>query len=858
MLISQWIKTIENATAWISLDETMNDTSVFLSYLSEALNKSSSNKKQILKNFDKDYNFMSWPSIVKLIVNSMNVLEEPTKLILDDYHLIRNQEIHELIQALIKEKTRNLQVVIITRWDPPFRLREQRSYNRIKEFRMSNLRFDEDELSQFFAFQGNVSLTNDEIKTVLNRTEGWVLAIKMIQLVNSLATKGNKKNDINYLSNNLDHIISFISDKLDPDFFRLIQFCALCDRFNVALIDAICGFAFQDSCTGEVLLAKLKELNFFLIPTQEHGEWYRFHHLVGEILIQRLKKSDPDSIIPLFNFISEWFSDRGLANEAIRCAIRAENYVLACQHIKKHRTPILNKGNWWVVQRWLDMIPRQIRNVNIDIMLTELLICEETWNIEDYFSILETLKSNGIENLGDENISRYLYHLGYFLTFVKPDPKEAVEVLERSKAMVYDESYLFGARRELILACSRQMLGFTTLALRNLEDIREIFDVYSIMHTRAVHGKVLVNLLSGNFKSANNDAKKLLFLVQDSDILYTKGWGLYFRGNVAFQSYHKDNALHFFKEAIEFEGLFNYRVYFDALAGLILISSLQKDRKATAFFLEKMRQMLGNLKDTSFQYYYKSVQARVHWHNGEGKKELSWAVTDWVKQHPSSYLFLIEIPELTKLRIVISHGSLAKVEEALSVFDEIEAMLNSVNNHYQLIDVIVLKAMALFRLGKNKHAAKSLEEALILADKKDMLRPIIEATLAMPSLFSVLKNATSHHILTRINFDFRSQKTLKVGASDSYELSLREQELIKLIYRGLRNKEVADQLNISILTVKTHVRNIYRKLDVSSRTAMINKIQRKEHIFFIILLIYLFLGIDLRKNLFNFNRLLTH
>jgi ATP/maltotriose-dependent transcriptional regulator MalT len=692
---------------------------------------------------------------------------------------------------------------------------------------MSNLRFDEDELSQFLAFHENVSLTNDEIKTVINRTEGWVLAIRMILLAKSFETIGNKKDDIKDLSNNLDDILSFVSDNLNPKFFRLMQLCALCEQFNVTLIDSICGFAFQDSCTGEELLAKLKELNFFIIPTKEHGGWYRFHHLVGEVLIQRLKKSDPDSIIPLYNFISEWFSDKGLVNEAIHYAIQAKNYALACKHIIEHGASLFKKGHWWVVQRWLDKIPRQIRNVNIDIMLTELLICEETWSLEDFFSILETLRSIGIENLSEENLSRYLYHLGYFLTFVKPDPKKAIEVLERSKAMFYDESYMFGARREVILACSRQMHGFGTLALNTLEEIIEKFDVSSIMNLRAIHGKVLVNLLSGNFESANNDSKKLLFLIQDSDMLNIKGWCFYFRGNVAFQSYHKDHVLQFFKETLEFEGLLNYRAYFDALAGLVLINSLQKDRKATAFFLEKMRQMVVNFKDTSFQYYYKSVKARVYWHIGQGNKELSWAITDWVKQHPSSYLFLIEVPELTKLRIVISHGSQLQVKQAISVLEEVGAMLNSVNNHYQLIDIILLKAMGFFRLGENKRAAKCLEEALILADKKDMIRPILEATLVMPSLFSVLENTSSYHILSRINFDFVNQKTLKVDLSDSYELSLREQELIRHIYRGLRNKEVADQLNISVLTVKTHLRNIYRKLDVSSRTSMINKILEK-------------------------------
>jgi DNA-binding CsgD family transcriptional regulator len=106
-----------------------------------------------------------------------------------------------------------------------------------------------------------------------------------------------------------------------------------------------------------------------------------------------------------------------------------------------------------------------------------------------------------------------------------------------------------------------------------------------------------------------------------------------------------------------------------------------------------------------------------------------------------------------------------------------------------------------------------------------MIRPILEATLVMPSLFGVLEHSTPYRILTRMNFDFVAQKPPKMAVANSFELSRREQEIIKLIYRGLRNQEVADRLNISIFTVKTHLSNIYRKLEVRNRTSMLNKIQ---------------------------------
>jgi len=402
------------------------------------------------------------------------------------------------------------------------------------EIRMHDLRFDENETNALLGMKPTISFNKEEIKELMARTEGWILGIRMIIMARSLTEPEDEKIPFEYLTNDLDILIDHIGHNFNPEFFRRVQLCALCNQFNRELIDSIFSFSFNESGSADKFISELSDLNLFLVPTVKEGTWYRFHHLFGDILKRQLKKAEPDIITTLYLHISSWYAERGLIDEAIQYAIRAENFELACDLIIEHRTGFLEQGQWWVVQRWLNNIPRQIRKANVDLLLTELLICEETWNIEDFSSILDTLKSIDIENSSDENISLYLFHLGYFLTYVKPDPKIAVASIERSKELCHDESYMFGGRRELILASGRQMLGLTALALKPLEDILEKFEPSSNMHIRAIHGKVLVHLLSGNFESANNDSKKFLFLVQDSDLLYAKGWGSYFLGNVAF------------------------------------------------------------------------------------------------------------------------------------------------------------------------------------------------------------------------------------------------------------------------------------------------------------------------------------
>ena len=149
MLVSQWINEKKGANAWISIDESMNDTANFLNYLGKSLNTCSSHGREVLKNLDKEYNFLSWEAIIEIIINSVDKLEQKTRLILDDYHLIRNQEIHQLVQVMINEEIKNLQVIIISRWDPPLKLQGLRLYHKIHEIRMSDLRFEKEEITEF-------------------------------------------------------------------------------------------------------------------------------------------------------------------------------------------------------------------------------------------------------------------------------------------------------------------------------------------------------------------------------------------------------------------------------------------------------------------------------------------------------------------------------------------------------------------------------------------------------------------------------------------------------------------------------------------------------------------------------------
>ena len=561
MLISQWLEQRGNNYAWISLDQSMSDSSTFISYFAETLERSTSVEIPELKNLDQGAHLLSWESIIDIIVNKINELKDPIRLILDDYHLISNREIDRLINAIISENIGNFRLVLITRWDPPLQLRELRLYQRMLELRIRDLRFSQDEISELLAREGHVNFSEDEISELLTETEGWILAIRMIVMARALLDLKGNKLEYRIITSDLDVLVDQISDNLDPEFIKRVQLCSLCDQFNEDLIDSIFTHAFNDPGDAGTFLAKLKDLDFFLLPAADNASWFRFHHLLGDIHRRRLERNEPNIIKPVYNHISSWFSGKGLIDDAIRYAIKAENYELACKLITEHQVNILDRGEWWIVRAWLEQIPEPIRKSNLDLLLLEMRICEDTWKLEDISSILSSLESQGIENADSKTRATYLFHKGHYFTFARSDAKEAIECLEQSKKLYENESS-FGARRELIMATARQMLGKSTLALKSLEEIERKYEPSSIMHIRSLYARVFVHILSGNMHEASNDAEKFHFIARNCGFKTVEASSLYLRGNIALQAFNEDVAVQSFDSVRCFQGMIKLQIVF--------------------------------------------------------------------------------------------------------------------------------------------------------------------------------------------------------------------------------------------------------------------------------------------------------
>ena len=828
MLISQWIDSQNYDYGWLSIDESMNESSIFLTYFTEAIKNSSKSEISAFDDIHQNSHFLSAPAFINKIINTINVLDNPVRLVLDDYHLIENPVIHNLIDALIQEPIQDFQLIIITRRDPPFKMNKLKLYKRLAEIRTGDLKFNLNELNKLVNLNHSLSFSEQELKDINERTEGWILGIRMFLVAGKVPNRATEKKNFDFFYNDITNLIDHTAQQLEPKLFRQIEICSLFDEFNEVMVNSIFKIVLKESDREDNFFEKLKTSNLFLMPLDNDGNWYRFHHLIKKDLNNRINKSEPDLVSVIYNQISKWYYRNNNLEHAIQYAIKSGNYQLACDEINKSRMLMLNKDRWWVVQAWLELIPQKIKKSNFDLLLAQLWVCEDSWNLKEIPHILHSLESLGVMNSDSKTKSEYLLHLGYQHLFIKINPKKALSHLEDSKSLHSDHN-MFGARRELYLATARQMMGMSETALRSLNNIEKEFKPTHLMSLRANIANLFVLLLDGDLSLGEKKAERFVFSINGIEFPAIEGFSWYFQGNIAFQKCYKEKLIHSFRNALSFENQLNFRVFFDALGGMVLCQSLHEDKVASDFYLQKMKDTTSKLKNKGFLIYFESIKARVKWHNGLGSSELKWALTNWEKPSPEHYFFMIDIPSLTKIRIIISHGSMVQVTEALHDLLEIETILDKLHNRYHSVDITLLKSIALMRLGRKEQAKNSLEKVLQIVEKNNLFRPLMEVFRVAPNLFNLVEpSKIKQQVLTKISLNLALKQIPTLSSSRNDQITPREKEIITLIALGMTNKEIAEKLHISIVTVKSHLTNIYRKLQVRNRTSMIRKVRNTQ------------------------------
>jgi LuxR family transcriptional regulator, maltose regulon positive regulatory protein len=368
-LLSEWHADPDERRpfAWVSLDSADNDPVRFFDGLIAALQTVNTGLGEPAQAALHTPGTTLSDQVVPLLINDLAALSEPLVLVLDDYHVIENDEIHEPIEMLIERLPATTHLVLATRSDPPFPLGRLRARGQLTEIRAGDLRFTTEEAGTFLNDVLELGLDDDEVARLCDRTEGWAAGLQLAGL--SVKDREDRRQFIDAFAGDdqqiVDYLGSEVLDRRPPPVRQFLLRSSILDRLSGPLCAAVTG---ADDAAG--LLRQLERDNLFVVPLDSRREWRRYHHLFAELLRHELARTEPELVPQLHRRASEWYRQEGAIHEAIEHATAAGEFADAIELITTNWYEFLQRGRHETVAAWIDGLPTETVTGDANLCLT--------------------------------------------------------------------------------------------------------------------------------------------------------------------------------------------------------------------------------------------------------------------------------------------------------------------------------------------------------------------------------------------------------------------------------------------------------------------------------------------------------
>ena len=840
-LVSEWLAQRNQSVAWLSLNEDDNDPARFLHYLLAALQLHHPQIGETARLLLDAPQAPPPKAILTLLLNDLSTLTTPLLLVLDDYHLIHSQPIHEALAFLIDHLPPTLQLVITSRIDPPWPLSRWRVRNQLTEIRAADLRFTADEAAIFLNEVMGLKLTSTAIATLETRTEGWIAGLQLAAL--SMHGRSDLASFIEHFTGSHSYIIDYLVEEVlqrqSAEVQHFLLQTSLLERFCAPLCDAITG-----RNDGQAMIEQLQRANLFLIALDDERQWYRYHHLFAEVLQARLRQSSPASAISAaYERASHWFAQQGLLNEAVASALAGTAYEQASHLIEANAILIALRGQANTVRRWLHALPTPLRDSRPRLHVAQAAIGMSTGEftqVEAQLQAAETLLSVvATEAPTNQLLTIEIMAIRAVLaSFI--DGANALSMIRQALDALPEEHIL-----RLPLT---QGFAYASCVVGELAAAEQaLFALLTRLETAGEHllGRIavftnlgLVRRLQGRLGQAQQFIQSALALANHEGHLLPMGAVFLALGESALLLY-KQNKLDEAEQTLQrFAALMqqtdSYLSQMYAHFYLAWVLQARGDGTAAMAQLERA-DTLAKAQLTSFILPMLSAwRVRLWLQQGNLTAASQWAEAQ-VDAQPARPLTPFAVDQLALVRVWLAQKQLGRAEAAVTSLIEAAATRGLGE---LLLEVLALQALIFSAAGNETRAFASLTRALLLAEPEGNLRLFVDEGEAMRLLLVALRfwlekqNRTEQNtkvlaFLAQLLLAFSQPQTIEDGKEKRPQpavknliepLSERELEILRLVNDGLSNSEIAEEIIVTVGTVKKHLNNIFGKLGVGSRT----------------------------------------
>ena len=391
-LLADWIRRGEGSVSWLSLDAGDSDPARFWRHVVAALDRARPGVAERVGPLLGPPAPASFEGLVTALINELAAPpgQDELLLVLDDYHLIDAQQVHEPLVFLLEHLPPGVHLVLASRADPPLPLARLRAGGQLAELRGGDLRFTAEEAAALLRETVGDVLPAAAVVALAARTEGWAAGLQLAAL--SLQGQADPAGFVAAFSGSHRYVLDYLTDEvLEGQTDQVREFLletSVLDRLSGGLCDAVTG-----RTGGQVMLEQVERANLFLTPLDEVRGWWRYHQLFADLLRARLQQQQPGRVAALHHNAAAWCEQQGLADEAVRYALAAGDAVWAARLMERHFDEAFWPGERATVQRWLDALPTELASSRPRLCLVRAILALAGGDVEGAGSLLDAAES---------------------------------------------------------------------------------------------------------------------------------------------------------------------------------------------------------------------------------------------------------------------------------------------------------------------------------------------------------------------------------------------------------------------------------------------------------------------------------
>lgn len=837
-LLSEWYASVRDAgaaAAWLSLDQLDNDPSRFIRHLLAAFHHGSPGSLFEMLRVASASRDAPADEIVARLVQALEGERagRPAVIVLDDYHEIRDETVHGAVDLLIRYAPRCLSIVLGTRQDPPLSLERLKIRGELVEVRWSDLRFTVDEVRHYFRDVCRLPLVEDQIRTLSHRTEGWITALQLAAM--SVAGASDADRFVSSFDGAQSKVAAYLMEDVlarEPPHIRefLLQ-TSILGGLAAPLCNAVTGRS-----DAQELLETFVKKNLFTFELDDRHTWFRYHNLFLEFLRGRIAADPSRDVEALHERASEWFEQCGDTSAAVHQALAGKRYGRAARLLETAGRDDFRQGNFKELRRGIEALPDDIvrRSPTLSVLHAwALAYLGEFPGARARIADAEAaLVGDPSQRLATARPSIPLYAeaqvLRAILGTIENDEPGVTAVGPEVTALFPAEERALRAFAAIAIGYGERAQGDLEVALRHFQ---EAADLSEPTHSSFINSLARLNIGAVNrLLGRNREAKQVLTasLERARERLWDRTFGSailrFALALVLADENRPDEAVRLLSEAVEIleaSDCFGF-------IGMALVERSRNhaalgDRGAKDVDLARAREVARVYGVRRVAFHADLLEARLASREGQLARaaERLAAAEGCLDSQPLGRV-LSERQEALKVEQVRLAIAAGRASEAVRVAGLALRSASAAGRRRKMIELLILQSLAWAKLGDAARSADKLDQALALVGDEDIVRPFLDAGAGLvPPLRALVEHgrhrASAERLLNALCEPTRRQEPAAEEAADD-RLHVRESQILELIARGLRNREIADRLFLSEETVKWYIKRLFAKLMVRSRT----------------------------------------